>query len=383
MLIVLGAMSVLLDRYHIKIGFLISYGAMVFLLLVLFETPLREAVFALLFALGIVMVMQMIGTGILTIFYQTINYNFTNGLLVNGLTILGCYGIGRLGVAKKMKAGIHKHYKAALIIATDIMALLLCILYVWQVDKNWVWDHIPWVIGVVCVWIFIHGYMLYQAVKLKEKEEQLLIHQRYLPFLKNLVDEVRAIQHEHSKHLNVMSGLVEIEDAAAAKEEIQAYLGGLIQHIKPVDKVLGIRDPVLSAVIYSKKSLAESKNIDFVFRIDQKIPEYPLETYELVEVLSNLLDNAVEAAEDSYEEGRGVVLTLGVAENKSYMEVKNTGQSVDHKNMDLIFRKGYSTKEGKHRGYGLYNVKKLVHQYQGNIELSFEDQKYTVFKISF
>jgi two-component system sensor histidine kinase AgrC len=96
-----------------------------------------------------------------------------------------------------------------------------------------------------------------------------------------------------------------------------------------------------------------------------------------------LLDNAIEAAEKiDVKLEREVLLTLGEEGKKKIIEVKNSGEAIELKNIENIFQKGFSTKKGKHRGYGLYNVKRIVNKNNATIELSFRD-KYTIFKVLF
>ncbi|WHH57666.1 GHKL domain-containing protein [Petroclostridium sp. X23] len=206
------------------------------------------------------------------------------------------------------------------------------------------------------------------------------IHERYIPFLKNLIHEVRQQQHEFKNHLNTLYGIVEIEGDHEARKEVKEYLEALIGRTKPVDQLLNIKDPILSAIIYSKKALAEEKNITFSVEFEGEIPDYPLKKHDLVELLGNLLNNAIEAAE-STDNGQ-VILTLGTQGVLKVFQIKNTCQSISEVDMTHIFDRRYSKKQGKHRGYGLYNVKKIVTAYKGTIELSF-DKQYVVFKILF
>jgi two-component system sensor histidine kinase AgrC len=79
---------------------------------------------------------------------------------------------------------------------------------------------------------------------------------------------------------------------------------------------------------------------------------------------------------------RNVVLTLGIEGMNKIIEVRNTCNSIAGIDTARIFNRGYSTKEGKHRVYGLYNAKRIVDIYHGAMELSFDEQ-YIVFKVLF
>jgi len=128
--------------------------------------------------------------------------------------------------------------------------------------------------------------------------------------------------------------------------------------------------------------VAKSKSITLSVEYLNVWEVYPLQGYELVEVMGNLLDNAFEAILNSEEtDDRQVILTIGTEEGKKVLQVENTGEKILSKDLDNIFNKGFSTK-GDNRGYGLYNVKKIVNKYDGKILLPLNN-KYTTIKILF
>jgi len=165
-------------------------------------------------------------------------------------------------------------------------------------------------------------------------------------------------------------------------EKIKEYIEKLLGSIEPIDKLLDIEDQILNAIIYSKRALAEKKNICFEVEIKEEVPGYPLERYEFVELVGNLLDNAIEAAEGSNDGNSKIILTLGIDEGFKIIETRNTGTKIQQSDIDKMFKRGFSTKKGEHRGYGLYNIKKIVEHYNGTIEL-FLDDDFIVFKILF
>lgn len=248
-------------------------------------------------------------------------------------------------------------------------------------DKAFVWQHIAYLLVAIVIWEGLNIFFLYQSIHIKEQQEIIHIHEKYMLFLTNMVHEIRQKQHDFKNHLNALYGLAQIENSQQAKKEIGQYLEEVIEGIKSTDQLLNIKDPIISAIINTKKSLAEERDISFDVEFQNEIPEYPLEKHELVELLGNLLDNAIEAIENnSSDNPRRIAIMLGTAENLKVIEVKNTGRVIQQKDIHRIFERGFSTKKGKHRGYGLYNVRKIVDYYQGTIELSF-DGRCTAFKI--
>jgi len=235
---------------------------------------------------------------------------------------------------------------------------------------------------IIVILEVLNAVFLYQSIRIKQQEKVINVHKRYIPFLKNMMHEIRQKQHDFKNHLNVLYIIVQTENDGQARERIKEYIEKLTDSIKPADELLDIGDQVLGAIIYSKKVLAEEKNICFEVEFEGEIPEYPIERYELVELLGNLLDNAIEAAEGGSDDNSKVILTLGTEGGHRIIEVKNTGKAIRQGDIDKVFRRGFSTKKGKCRGYGLYNIKKIVNDHNGTIGLS-SDNCHTVFRISF
>ena len=128
--------------------------------------------------------------------------------------------------------------------------------------------------------------------------------------------------------------------------------------------------------------LALKQNILFIYRLEGNMPFYPMENYVLIEILGNLIDNAIEAAHEFEGVDKKVILEIGCENEKAFLEVKNTGKPINIEMLDKIFKKGYSTKENTGRGYGLYNVKMLAQKYKASIEVS-HSRGFTSFRLVF
>lgn len=376
----LSGVSVILDYYTIDIGFVISFALLCTMVTILFQTRLEQTLLQFFIVLIFALSVQMIVTYILSIIQEDMSYSFSNGLKVNIATFIICVIIYRTSWLNRIQKLSLSYYRVILTIIVNVAGVIVLFFYIWQVDKAFIWNHYAVLLTMILIWEGLNIYFIYQMIKMRQQEKIIQVHEKYTPFLENLVHEVRQRQHEFKNHLNVLYGLAEMQDDYEAKQEIKNYLQTLIDKIKPVDKLLNIKDHILSAVIYSKKALAQEKKIAFHVEFQGEIPEYPLDKHELVELLGNLLNNAIEAAENG--ENGSVVLTLGMEGKFKMIRVKNTGKSISRTNTVHIYNRGYSTKEGKHRGYGLYNVKKIVDAYNGTIELSFEE-KHIVFTVLF
>ena len=85
-----------------------------------------------------------------------------------------------------------------------------------------------------------------------------------------------------------------------------------------------------------------------------------------VDLLGTIFDNAIEAL-DGYEGERKIWLDIAESEkNRISVQITNTFDKLTISEISHFFEMGFSTK-GDERGVGLYNVKKIVHKYHGEI----------------
>ena len=146
--------------------------------------------------------------------------------------------------------------------------------------------------------------------------------------------------------------------------------------MKPIGKYI-----IIKAIIYNKLCEADRLNIKFLFNVANNSLENNLNDYEISDMLNNLLDNAFEAVINSTDD-KVVILNIYEEGKTNIVEVRNSGVAINLAKIESIFERGFSTKKGENRGYGLYNVKKIAEKNGGNVQLSFEEN-YTVFRVLF
>ena len=111
---------------------------------------------------------------------------------------------------------------------------------------------------------------------------------------------------------------------------------------------------------------------NYLFKIEMK-------DYELIEVLGNLLDNALETG----IEGNRVILKLTKKEDMNVIQISNKHPYLKKDIVNKMFKEGISTKSHT-RGYGLYNVKQIVHKYNGETQVyndELDGENYVVFNL--
>ncbi|WP_234396847.1 sensor histidine kinase [Bacillus massiliglaciei] len=189
----------------------------------------------------------------------------------------------------------------------------------------------------------------------------------YQAEFQSLMASVQSLRHDFSNHIQVVHGLLKI-----GKEEVAlGYLNDLAKDIHSIESVkLNIDNPGLSVLLETKRLSAQNYNIDISMDISNH-PFDQMKTLDLIKMLSNLIDNAIEAAIELPESQRKLAVICKANEDEYLFEVNNTGPEILDK--DIIFKRGYSTKkkkaEDETRGQGLFIVKELVQQYGGTLDL--------------
>ncbi|GAE26808.1 two-component sensor histidine kinase [Halalkalibacter wakoensis JCM 9140] len=188
---------------------------------------------------------------------------------------------------------------------------------------------------------------------------------KQLTGVKLYVDALRAQSHEVKNNLHVILGMVRI----GAYEQLKSFILQLVNHKNhEISQVTDIKDAVLSGFLLGKLSYARECDVNLTIKSENVVPETnSADTiHEVITIIGNLVNNAIEATENTTF--KKVDVRLSFDRNLLKIEVKDTGPGIKSEDMADIFEKGFSTK-GKDRGYGLVLVKKSIDHLGGNLTI--------------
>ncbi len=178
-------------------------------------------------------------------------------------------------------------------------------------------------------------------------------------------EALRAQSHEFMNKMHVVLGLTHMKQY----EELQKYISGMVsEHQYEIGGIMKkIKSPVFAGFLLGKLSYAREKNIKLIISEDSYMPEIDDEsiTHELITIVGNLIDNALEAVTNC--EKKQVEVEIQYGETLT-ITVQDTGKGVQEEEIGALFTKGYSTK-GDNRGYGLYLVKESIQRINGEIHM--------------
>lgn len=380
----IGTIGITLNNYigcckNLKIFYFISLIALVS---ILFKISFWDSLIGFTLQMIIVPMIELIIFTILKIIGNDDLFNFSNKLIFAICLVIISFIIYYTIPLNKYFNGLIYHKNYIIILILDIFFINVVSIFLWENEPEFYQRYIVVFLILVLVWILMNILLIYQTVKLKEKGKIIKVHEEYIGVIEKLIDDIRSRQHDFNNHMQIIGGIVEKNDDIHIKEQLTDYLGGLNYSLKGINGLLDIKDNLLSALVYGKMEVAKSHDISLSVKYLNAFETYPLQGYELVEVIGNLLDNSFEAILNSGKtDERKVILTIGTEEGKKILQVENTGKKIESKDIDKIFNKGFSTKSNS-RGYGLYNVKKIATRYGGKILLPISN-KYTTIKILF
>lgn len=186
-----------------------------------------------------------------------------------------------------------------------------------------------------------------------------------------MFEQTRKMNHDIKSYLLVILGYIENEEYQVAHDKIVEILERKLK----LNMVNYESSGEINAVLNDKLASANEKNIQFELHASGKVNSE--NAMDIAIMLANLLDNALEAAENSY--GKKVLLDMYEQKGMYYIDVSNSIQeSVLHTNPNLKTTK----EEKKKHGIGMKSIKHIVKKLDGTLQITEQDGLFRV-NISF
>lgn len=181
--------------------------------------------------------------------------------------------------------------------------------------------------------------------------------------VENIYRQIRGWQHDYHNHIQAMKGL-----AYGLSGELDAYLNNLDADLTQVDTMLKTGNIMVDAILNSKLSLAQSRDIDISAKAYVPTSLHVSEV-DLCVVLGNLLDNSMDACEKITDESKRFIrLYIDTMKEQLYISVSNASTGELKK-----YGKSYQTTKGFSHGFGLLSVDRIVRKYDGYVNRQHEE----------
>ena len=164
--------------------------------------------------------------------------------------------------------------------------------------------------------------------------------------------------HENKNQIECMQALVH----AGRYDDLEKYLNQIRGELHTDLDSIDTHHAVVNAVINSKYQEAVKSNIIVVFKLND-LSGIQMEEKDLVVILSNLMDNAIEACQKC-DGKRLIKIKMILEKNNLVFSVSNTYNGVLHCH-ESIFKTTKNNEYGNH-GIGIKNVIRVIEKYEGS-----------------
>jgi PAS domain S-box-containing protein len=221
--------------------------------------------------------------------------------------------------------------------------------------------------------------------KMKSEFAALASHELKVPNRNVLeaVEEILADTDNMPKRLQKKLGVI-AENSRRVKQQIQHVLSlvrrevteeGII--IEPVD----FQEVIPTLLEFGLGTIAAKKKISLKHSIGSNLPKVMCNQNKIVEVLTNLIENAIK-----YNE-KGTTIKVTAREKGSYfvLGIKDNGRGISKQHLPHLFEKGYRAtakkKDTEGSGLGLYICKEIIDAHHGAIQVASTLGKGTTFTV--
>ncbi len=241
--------------------------------------------------------------------------------------------------------------------------LLLLLLSVFRFDLASMFRWLPVTAGVLALLMLGDGVVILIEQRHIQAQRRARLLEQYLPLVEELIEQVRARQHEFNNQMMAVSAALA---TANNLEEARTGVASLLQNTKleGVDReLLKCDSKVICGMLFGKVKQAELKHIRLDVLIAGAFLHRALPEADWVVVIGVLMDNAIEASSSG-----DVLYAKAVEENGGLLfTVSNPHHALSKVEFVQMFSRGWTTKATGGHGYGLFNVRSAVERCGGKI----------------
>lgn len=179
---------------------------------------------------------------------------------------------------------------------------------------------------------------------------------------------LRTQRHDFLNHLQVVYSLMEMEEYGEARSYIEQVYGD----IQSLSRQMKTACAPVNALLRAKTTESRQRGMDLQIQVSGSWQDLPLPGWEMCRVLSNLIDNAMDALEGQKD---GCIQVSVREDIRAFsFEVANNGPRIGDEILDLIFEPGISQK-GEGRGMGLHIARETLRSVGGDLTVTSDENR--------
>ncbi|NDL63446.1 ATP-binding protein [Acerihabitans arboris] len=199
--------------------------------------------------------------------------------------------------------------------------------------------------------------------------------------VKRYADSLRILRHEQLNWTAALAGLLHMK----RYDEAIRYIEAQSESAQEILDFVSARfcSPTLCGLLLGKYAGAREKGVQLLFDPACNLTRLPprLRETELMSVIGNILDNAIEATLQREGEHYPIEVYIVGGDREWVIEIADQGAGIAEDSYEQIFKLGVTTKNHGDHGLGLHLVASYVQQAGGAIEVSANQPYGTVFSV--
>ena len=220
-----------------------------------------------------------------------------------------------------------------------------------------------------CVFYFYH----ISIKSFSEKYENAMLRQNLKAYASQLevisrsTAHIKALRHDMRHHINEMQILAGKNDV----EGIRRYLSSMQEYLKTPDEIIESGDVEIDSLL--NYMLAQARKEQISVRTEVRLSDVSQHSFDINIILGNLLENAIEAAQQAEEKK----LSVNIKEEKGILKIhveNSYSGTLRQKGTKLLTTK----KDSGLHGLGLGNVENIVRKYHGTMKIEKTDHLFSV-----
>lgn len=193
--------------------------------------------------------------------------------------------------------------------------------------------------------------------EMRVSQERLKNQMDMYQYMEGVYSEQRKKTHEFKNYVSCIHGLLKKQNYSEALTYIEEINNNWIEEIDYINT----NNAIINSILNQKFKQAKKKGIPILFSLND-LSNVAIRDEDMVTLLANLLDNAIEACEKIRNGSKVIKLRFLEEDGKITILVRNpVAESVKYSGNELVTTK---KEEGEH-GIGLTNIKSVVNKYGG------------------
>ncbi len=190
-------------------------------------------------------------------------------------------------------------------------------------------------------------------------------------------EQIDELNREHAELLHDIHHYLKIIGEVALEnknDDVLAILEKLQIRVSDESKVVYCENNLLNVILNEKRKRAEEEGIDITFKIENGFYVDQIIDSDLIMIIGNLMDNALEAASQCERGYIKAYMFMQNENNYSVIKIQNNyvGEIVVH-NDEIITSKN----DKKRHGIGLKSISKAAEKYGGTFQMFYENGNFT------